>query len=118
MSTTWWWTGSRRPQLVLLATTGYQYRASITTLHNCSHTQIGELNPAAGALQQGHAQLGLEPADLLAERGLRDVQSLRGTPEVELLGNRDEVLDQPEIEPFHSLSLLIRESPVLDFASP
>jgi hypothetical protein len=35
-----------------------------------------------------------EPADLLAERGLSDVQPLGRTAEMELLGDRYEVLDE------------------------
>jgi hypothetical protein len=46
------------------------------------------------------------------------VQSLRGAAEVELLGDRDEVLDKPKVEPFHRHSLLIGGQLVLDFALP
>ena len=60
----------------------------------------GELDAAAGALEQPAAQLGLERADLLAERRLGDVQARRGAPEVQLLGDGDEIAKLAE---FHDL---------------
>ena len=51
----------------------------------------GQLDPAAGAVQQPAAELLLEPADLLAQRRLGDVQAGRGAAEVQLLGDGDEV---------------------------
>ena len=67
----------------------------------------GELDAAAGALEQPDPQLGLEGADLLAERRLGDVQTSRRAPEVQLLGDGDEIAKLAE---FHDLDLrLIRE---------
>ena len=60
----------------------------------------GQLHPAARALQQRAAELGLERVDLLAERRLGDVQSRRGAPEVQLLGDGDEIAKLAE---FHDL---------------
>jgi hypothetical protein len=78
----------------------------------------GEVDVAAVALKQRDSELGFEAADLLAERGLRDVQSLGRAAKMELLGDCDEVLDEPEVEAFHRRSLLIGGQLVLDFARP
>ena len=45
------------------------------------------------------AQLGLEPPDLLADRGLRDPQPLGRAREVQLLGDGDEVGELAELHP-------------------
>ena len=58
-----------------------------------------ELDAARGPVEQRLAQLGLEAADLLRERRLRDVQPLGGAAEVPLLGHGDEVAQVPQ---FHS----------------
>jgi hypothetical protein len=39
----------------------------------------------------------LEPANLMTERWLGDVQPVRGPAEVKLLSDRDEVLHQPQV---------------------
>jgi hypothetical protein len=52
----------------------------------------------AGALEQPHADLALEPGDLLAERGLAHVQAGRRAAEVQLVGERDERAQQPRVE--------------------
>ena len=58
---------------------------------------------AAGrALDERHAELGLEAADLLRERRLRDVLARRGAREVALVRERDEVAQLAQI---HALSL-------------
>jgi hypothetical protein len=51
--------------------------------------------------QELHAELLFQPADLLAERGLHDVQALGGTAEVELFGHSHEVAQMAEL---HDLS--------------
>lgn len=51
----------------------------------------------AGPVKQGHAKLLFEAADLVTQRRLGDVQPLGGAAEVKLLGNRNEVLDQPQV---------------------
>ena len=57
----------------------------------------GQLHAAAVALEQRHAQLRLELADLLTQRRLGDVQTLGRTPEVRLLRDRDEVAEVAEL---------------------
>ena len=52
-----------------------------------------ELDPAGRAVQQCHAELGLQPSDLLRKRRLGDVQALGGAAEVALLGDGDEVAE-------------------------
>jgi hypothetical protein len=54
------------------------------------------------AVQQPPAKLRLQAADLLANGGLRDPQSLRCAGEVGLVNDRDEVRQLPE---FHKESL-------------
>ena len=50
----------------------------------------GERGAAAVAIEQLHAELGLERAHLLADARLRDVEPLGRAAEVELLGHGDE----------------------------
>ena len=66
-----------------------------------------ELDAMGRALEQAHGELALEPRDLLAQCGLRDVQALRRAPEVELLGEHHE---RPQQARVHARSLLPRES--------
>lgn len=51
----------------------------------------------AGPVKQCDPELAFEPADLLAQRRLGDVQSFRGSAEVKLFSNGDKVLNQPQI---------------------
>ena len=51
------------------------------------------------SIEQRDANLDLELANLLAERGLRRVQPARGACEVQFLGHRREVTQMPQ---FHS----------------
>lgn len=50
----------------------------------------GQSDIVCGALQQTHAQLPLQPLDLLSQRRPHDVLAGRRPAEVELLGNGDE----------------------------
>ncbi len=52
---------------------------------------VGQRHGAPRALEQPHAQLGLQRADLLAQWRLRDVQALGRAREVQLLGDGDEI---------------------------
>jgi hypothetical protein len=65
---------------------------------------LGELDRAPGPGEQRHAELPLQPADLLAQGRLRDVESLRRTPEVQLVGEHDERAQQARVAP-HARSL-------------
>ena len=65
-------------------------------------TGLGDRHPPGGALHQGEADLLLEPADLLGQRGLGDVLASRRAREVLLVGERDEVAQLPK---FHKQSL-------------
>ena len=62
------------------------------------------LAPARTAVQAAHAELALEPRDLLAQRRLGDVQTLGGAAEVQLVGERDERAQQARVRP-HARSL-------------
>ena len=53
---------------------------------------------ASRAVEQADAELALEPGDLLAERGLRDVHARRGAAEVKLARERHECAQQPRVE--------------------
>ncbi|MDT7648582.1 MAG: hypothetical protein QOC75_5582 [Pseudonocardiales bacterium] len=57
----------------------------------------GQPDVAGRAVEQLDAELALQPADLLADRGLNDGQPLGGPPEVQLLGHRDEVAQLPQL---------------------
>jgi hypothetical protein len=58
----------------------------------------GELHPLCGALEQVAADQPLQVADLPAQRGLRDVEAAGGAAEVELLGDRDERAQVPQLD--------------------
>lgn len=60
---------------------------------------VGERDLPVGAVEQGQAQFTLEPGDLLTDRGLDDVQPLRGLAEMAQLGNGDEVPQLPNVHP-------------------
>ncbi|ANZ41521.1 hypothetical protein BBK82_41800 [Lentzea guizhouensis] len=60
----------------------------------------GELDLAGGAVQQGHAELGLQLLDLLGQRRLGHVQAFGGAAEVPFLGDGDEVAQVAE---FHGI---------------
>jgi hypothetical protein len=48
-------------------------------------------------VKQCHPELPFKPADLMTERRLGDVQPLGCPAEVKLLGDGDEVLDEPQV---------------------
>jgi hypothetical protein len=58
---------------------------------------LGQLDAGARAVEQRHAELALEPGDLLAQGRLGDVQALGGTTEVQLVGEHDERAQEPRI---------------------
>ncbi len=60
--------------------------------------RVGERHRAPRAHEQLHPQLGLQRADLLAQRRLGDVQAKRGAREVQLLGDGDEIA---QVAQFH-----------------
>src|SRR5690349_4117451 len=53
-------------------------------------------------VQEHHAELGLELADLLAHRRLGDVQPLCRAAEMQLLGDGDEVAEMSQFHGSHS----------------
>ena len=53
--------------------------------------RLGHQHAAGGPREQLHAELALEPAHLLGDRGLRHVQFLRGKREAAVPGHRGEV---------------------------
>jgi hypothetical protein len=57
----------------------------------------GEGHAAGAAVEQRDAQLALQPADRLAQRGLRQPQPRGGPSEVQLLGDGDERLQPPDL---------------------
>ena len=62
----------------------------------------GERDPARRALDEREPDLGLQPADLLRQRGLGDVLARGGAREVALVGERHEVA---QLAQFHTHSL-------------
>ena len=54
---------------------------------------LGRLQPAADALEEPDAELGLEPAHLLGERRLREMELLGGRRERAVPEGREEVLE-------------------------
>jgi hypothetical protein len=57
----------------------------------------GQLHPPTGPLEQGAAELPLQPLDLLADRLLCDMQPRGRTAEVQLVGDRDGVLQLTQL---------------------
>ena len=53
-------------------------------------------------MEEADAEILLEPADLLAERRLRDVKALCGATEVQLFGDGDEV---PKVAKLHERTI-------------
>ena len=72
----------------------------------------GERDAALRTREQTNSELPLEGADLLAERGLNDVEALSGPTEVHLLGNGDEVakMATPSLLRIDHINLLLRTS--------
>ena len=68
---------------------------------------LGRRDPAARALEQLGAELGLEPADLVRERRLGDVQLLGGAGEVAVSGDR---LGVDELAQLHRLIVIHDQS--------
>ncbi|RDI29801.1 hypothetical protein DFR72_105220 [Lentzea flaviverrucosa] len=62
---------------------------------------LGQLDLAGGAQEQRRAQLDLQCADRRRETRLGDAQPVRGSGEMALLGDREEVFELPE---FHDSS--------------
>ena len=58
---------------------------------------FGELHASGAAPQQLHAELGLEPRDLLRQGRLRHVQPVGRSTEVQLFGDRHEALEPTQI---------------------
>ena len=65
----------------------------------------GQGNPAAGALEQPHAEFALKLADGCRERRLGHAQTRRGPGEVQLLGDRDEVAELTQLDLIHTRSV-------------
>ena len=59
---------------------------------------LGHPHATGRAVCQRDPELGLELGDLLRERGLRDVDPLRGTREAALLSERDEVSQLAKVD--------------------
>ncbi|AKJ15490.1 hypothetical protein ABB07_37150 [Streptomyces incarnatus] len=68
----------------------------------------GEGDRAAVPVEQPHTQVLLEHLDLLGQRGARDEQTLGGPPEVQLLGDGDEL---PQLTQLHTRHATRRETP-------
>ena len=58
-----------------------------------------EPHPAAIAVEQLHADFGFQIPDLIAQRRLRDAQSLRGLAEAQLFRDGYEVTNVPQLHP-------------------
>jgi hypothetical protein len=69
-----------------------------------SGSRVRQRNGPLGPVEQPHAQLLLELANLFADRRLRNVQPLRGPAEVQLLCDRNEI---SEVAKFHAPDLLL-----------
>jgi hypothetical protein len=59
--------------------------------------RVGQPDAALGSDEEPQAEHRLEVGDRPAQRRLREVQSLRGAPKVQLVGDREEVAKQPQV---------------------
>ncbi len=78
---------------------GVEHAARLLREH---HTRWRELDPAAGAHEQPHAEQVLDNLDLLGERLLGDVQALGGAGEAAQRGHLDHVAHLPELGRLHA----------------
>jgi hypothetical protein len=58
---------------------------------------ICQLNSAVGPIEETHAEFPLEATNLLTQWRLRDVQALRGSTEVQLVRDRDEIAEMTKL---------------------
>jgi hypothetical protein len=65
---------------------------------------VGELDPITGAIEQGHANLGLQRLDLLCKGRLGHIEALGRAGEIQFLGDRQEV---PQVTQLHLDTFLI-----------
>ena len=61
-------------------------------------TGIGQLHPAPRTDEQGHAKIGLQPADGLAEWRLGNPQGLGRAAKVQYFGHRNKVAHMPQVD--------------------
>ena len=66
-----------------------------------SGTGRAQLHVMGGALQKDHPELSLQALQPLAQRRLDDVLTGRRTPEMQLLGESDEVAELPKLHTRH-----------------
>ena len=64
---------------------------------------FGQFYSPLAAHKEHHAQVFLQLADLTAQRRLRDVQVLGGLPEIEVLGDGDEVTNVTQFHGRYSI---------------
>ena len=69
-----------------------------TRLDEESGSCVRQRDRALGPVEQPHAQLLFELANLLADRRLRNVESLRGPAEVQFLCDRYEISEVPKFQ--------------------
>src|SRR5215813_3459018 len=60
-------------------------------------TSARQPHPSFGALQQLNLDLFLQLLDLLTERGLRDVEALRGPPEIQFFSDGNEISQMTQL---------------------
>ena len=70
-------------------------------------TGCSECDSTTIPIQEGDAESALQPADRSRERRLSDPQALRCAPEVQLLGNGDEIPEFACFEIVHSESVAV-----------
>jgi hypothetical protein len=75
---------------------------------------LGEPHVPRRAIEQLDPQLALQPADLLADRGLADVQAFGGAGEAPRVGDGDEVLELPQVHVDPDSSRLLM-TPIVNF---
>jgi hypothetical protein len=61
-------------------------------------SRVRQLDAAVRPIEEPHAEFVFEATDLLTERGLCDVNALRGATEMQFLRDREEV---PEVTKLH-----------------
>ena len=88
----------RSPGAPCLSDCGVEAGENLARLAGQDASRLGRAHHPAGPFEQLHAELQLELADRLRQRRLRDAKARGRATEVQLLEDREEVAQVPELD--------------------